>query len=582
MNSPRSIPSTHTRVGHKTLTPTLAACAVSLAFLALSSAAFAQNVDRMSASTQAAAPASASADPLGDFLQAHADQSPRAPRNAGDATVETKVWGWTIRSNNVGVLDAATVNLDETAMRAQGVDPAKGETIAAFLQARLLHAGHVSIVSSVRPDQHLIEIDERSVRVGAQGTHDYQRLFARDDGHPLSRNDLEAQVRLARAAAAINGDAVTVSLSNPISKGEAIASGVEPGEAEPADGANAPMPLYIASDTAKDAKIYGASATFSTYGQRYSGKNVGTLSGYGSPIDALQLDASVSKAAAGLSDDSRGGNFDDVSVGARYVSSQGVASLRFTQTYYKQGGELFTPFGVGGNISRVDAQWEKYLNSRLSIVADISALTQNQFIDVAGLTDRQNLLFGQFGFNYQEPGLGAQVRVLQGLAGGDNYNLAPLAGPFNPNFTALTVDGQKTFYLNEKLSIDLTADGQVGSNGTPSSVLFYGGGLGRGRAYTTGNIAGPSGFGASASLNYLVHPLAALYAGVDGAVVKPAGTTAQSESSVFAGVRTTTPIRLFSTRTSFTGDLGLSYGDKAPQGDKRGWAVGFMGTFTFQ
>ncbi|PRZ56385.1 hemolysin activation/secretion protein [Paraburkholderia fungorum] len=578
-SSPRSTPSAHSRVGHKTLTPTLAACAASLAFLMISSAACAQDAD-LTAAAQSSPAASASADPLGDYIQAHVDQSPRAPLNAGEATVETKVWGWTVRSNNLGLLDAATINLDEDAMRTQGVDAQKGETIAAFLQARLMKAGYASIVSVVHPDERVIEIGWRNVAVEASGPHNYFRLFSRDDGHPLSRNDLEAQVRLAQDAASINGDAVAVTLSNPMSASEEIASGQEPSEAGH-DRDAVDMPLSIQSTRATDSKTYGGALAFSTYGQRYSGKNVFTASAYASPADAVQVDVSASKAATGLSDDSRGGNFDNVSVGSRYITPQGVASLRFTQTYYKQGGELFTPFGVGGNIARVDGQWEKYLNSRLSLVGGVSLVTQKQFIDAAGLTDRQNLAFAQFGVNYQEPGLAASVRVLQGLAGSDNYNYAPLAGLFNPHFTALTFDGQKSIPLREKWWVDLTMKAQVGSRDTPSVAGIYGGGPGGGRYYTTGNIAGPDGLAGSSTLNYAVSPLATLYAGVDGAVIKPAVGDTQTQASVFAGVKTGHAIPIAHTKVSFAGDLGLSVGAKAPQGEKRGVAVGFFGTFAY-
>ncbi|CAJ3071439.1 ShlB/FhaC/HecB family hemolysin secretion/activation protein [Burkholderia pseudomallei] len=499
------------------------------------------------------------------------------------AVFSVQLLGWRVESNDTKLLDAATGQWGAQEAKALSVDAngrAEAQAFAVALQARALRAGFVSVHTIADPTVGVIRLSLLPVHVTQSGRNNYIRYFSGLDGKSVSTHQLEADTRLAQEAAAINGDHVAIALSNPTSSG-ADTSGNSASVA--GTDAGAAMPLTINSAAAEQSKTYGGSLAFSTYGQRYSSRDTLTESGYARVADGLQADLSVTEGLPGLpprGNDSSGGNFDAISAGLRDVTPWGIGSIRYSHTDYKQGGPDFRDFNINGTIDRVDTQFERPLSQNLSVFFGLSALTQRQSIGAADLDDRQNLLFAQAGVNYQGA-VGVSARVMQGLAGADNYNLAPLAGPFDSHFTAFAIDASKSFQLAPRWSLDLAASAQAGSQGTPSAMQFYLGGIGRGRAFTTGNLAGADGAAASATVNYAVLPNWTIYGGLDGGFVKPAGVSTQNETSVFLGVKTAHAIRIGHTGASASLDVGVAQPLSKPAGESGGPTIGVFATIGF-
>ncbi|ABO55042.1 ShlB/FhaC/HecB family hemolysin secretion/activation protein [Burkholderia vietnamiensis] len=507
------------------------------------------------------------------------------PDGFGVAPVD--LLGWRVESNDAKLLDAATGDWHEQDAKPLGVDVngrADAKALAVALQARALSAGFASVYTQVDPNRGVIRLNLLPVHITQSGRNDYLRFFTPIDGKPASASKLAAATRLTQESAAINGDHVAITLSNPtnpMSLDAAVASGNARAAAAGTDTGDA-MPLSIESQPADDQKTYGGALAFSTYGQRYSGRDTLTESGYARITDGVQANVSASQGLPGLpphGDDSNGGRFYSESAGVRGVTPWGIGSLLYSHTDYRQGGPDFRDFDINGTIDRLDAQFERPLSQGLSVFFGLSAATQRQSIGVAGLDDRQNLLFAQAGINYQGAIGILSGRVMQGLAGSDKYNLAPLSGPFDSHFTAVAIDARKSIALAPRWTLDLSASAQAGSSGTPSVNAFYLGGLDRGRGYTTGNLAGSDGVAASATIGYAVHPLWTLYAGIDGGIVKPAEIGAQTESSVFVGVKTSHPIRMGHVFASM--DFGFAKPLNGPAGERKSPTFGAFLTLGF-
>lgn len=495
-----------------------------------------------------------------------------------DVGVFSTEWlGWRVEANDSKLLAAATGDADakdggeQLPLDANGRADAK--TFAAQLQARALRAGFASVYTQADPDAGVIRLSYLPVHVteSSRSGNDYLRYFAPLDGHNVSARQLEAATRLTQDAAAINGDHVAISLSNPSASGAAA-----PASAAGTDAGSA-MPLAIASQPAGQgqgsSKTWGAGLTVSDYGARYSSPDTITESVYGRIADGVQADASASQGLPGLpphGDDSQGGHFFSESAGVRAVTPIGEASIRYSHTDYRQGGPDFGPFDVNGTIDRLDAQVSRPLSSTLTANVGLVGLSQRQSIGVADLNDRQNLVFMQAGVDYNGAIGSASARVMQGLAGSDNYNYAPLSGPFNANFTAFALDLNKSIPLATRSSLSLGARGQVGSSGTPSAVQFYSQNIG----FDVGNLAGPDGAELSARVNYAATPRWTLYVGLDATAIKPVSLSTQTESSVVFGARTAIPYHYGP--SAWTADVGFAQPTHAPEGTSRSPMLRFL------
>lgn len=487
----------------------------------------------------------------------------------GDGVQPVQLLGWRVESNDAKLLAAATGQWGAQDTKALGVDAsgrADAQKLAAALQARALRANFVSVYTQIDPPVGVIRISLMPIHVTQTGRNNYIRFFTPHDGKSVSTHQLEAATRLTQDAAAINGDHVAISLSNPNPSAAADASASATGAAASTSAGNA-MPLSInsqpAGQTGQGSKTSGGGVTVSDYGSRYSSPDTITESFYTRLADGVQGDVSASQGLPGLpphGDDSKGGHFYSESAGVRAVTPEGEASVRVSHTDYRQGGPLFRDFDVNGTIDRVDAQFSKPLSQTLTGNVAVVGVSQRQSIGVADLNDRQNFVFLQAGVDYNGALGYASARVMQGLAGSDNYNVAPLNGAFNPNFTAFALDLNKSIALAPRWSASLGVRAQVGSSGTPSAAQFYSQNAG----FDVGNIAGPDGAELSARINYAATPRWTLYGGVDATAIKPVSLSTQTESSVVIGARTALPYRTGG--LVWTGDVALAVPTHAPTG----------------
>ena len=300
------------------------------------------------------------------------------------------------------------------------------------------------------------------------------------------------------------------------------------------DGSGA-MPLEIGAKQTPD-KDWGGSATYSTYGQRYSGRDVVTVSGWKSIGHDTQLNANYSEGLSDLRKDSKGGFYHSANVGVDTVTSIGTVSVKAGHTEYKPGGDML-PYNIHGNIDRVDIELDMPLSAKTSVLVGGGYISQKTDIRGANLQSSSKFGYASAGVRYTGETGSATAKVIQGLGGSEQSNSVSLNGNFNPNFTAVNVEGRKSVDLGSGFGLDLYGTAQKSSKGTPGAMQFYGGGMDRGRAYHTGNIAAPSGYAGSVALTKKVSDSVSVYAGADGAVVYPDVGARQSQKSVFIGAK---------------------------------------------
>lgn len=432
---------------------------------------------------------------------AEADQGPAAVQE-GSATI--KIRGWSVRAP-AGEAAAALREISEEGS-------AEAAALSAEIQGALRAAGLISVAVTAYQDEKEIEV--RYLPVEVRGDERYAKFFRSLDGKPLDSDGLEAKARVAKAAARHNGESIAIGVSAP--QGGA-------------------MPMEIRG-TPAGGLGWDATAIFSTYGQRYSGRDVATLTAARGVGHDTQISFAYSEGLANLRDESRGGFYHSGMAGADVASESGVLSARASTTRYKHGGDLL-PYDIRGAVDRVDLEFDRPLSAAASLTLGGGYVQSKTEIRAAGLEGEQRFAYASAGARWAKGDFSGGAKIVQGLGGSESFNVAPLGGLFDPTFTAIQAEGRYGAALSEKVRVDLFAAAQAGTEGTPGPMQFYGGGPDRGRAYTTGNIAGPSGVAGSAVLTWQARERVALYAGADAAYVAPVAGPDLSQSSVFVGAK---------------------------------------------
>lgn len=414
---------------------------------------------------------------------------------------------WTVVVNSPRLLDVA-----QRAWSTPLTDPSK---IAQLVQEAARKEQILSTSASIDPQLKRIEVFERHVRLA--GTTQYLRFFKTLEGDVLMQGDLDAALRLAQTAARFNGDQLGIALNNPTQGSDA-------------------MELAVSDSQAKEHKDSGGSVSYSTYGQRYSGRDVVTGNYYKYLGNDSMVDFTLSEGLAKLRADSRGGYYHSLGVNYTKVLTRGILNVRYNHTKYKSGGDLL-PFDVRGISDRLDVEFEQPLSAYLSAVYGVGYIRQKTIIGAANMESTSSFGYASVGVQYQKDQFYGKVKLVQGLGGSRTFNVEPLGGEFEPSFTALQADAKYTIALNQKNRIELAGSAQVGTRGTPGSMQFYGGGLERGRSFSTGNIAGPSGVSGSITGVHDLNDRQSLYAGVDFARIKNNTGDSEKQSSAFIGLR---------------------------------------------
>lgn len=450
-------------------------------------------------------------------------QAPAEPR-------AIRAGAWTIVAEDAG-MSAAVGD-----MSAFGGKP--GMEVAQEAQSRAVRAGVASISATVDEQTMRIELRAAPIRVDKSGR--YARFFESLDGRPLEQRAFEAAVRNAQSAARFNNDRLDIGVGGVV------------------DGA---MPFAV-SEAATDDRRFGGAINLSTYGQRYSGRDLATLSAYANIGWDSQLTATESVGLPRLRSDSKGGFYRSSTIELSQATEWGVSTLRANSTSYKSGGALL-PYDMRGDSTRLDAELSHPLDASSDLLAGVGSSRSTTELRAARLADTQAFRYGMAGYRRQDESSSFGARVYHGLGGSETFNASPLAGAFSPTFTALQIDGRHGFDLGSGWGLDVFGAAQVGSKATPGPMQFYAGGIDRGRAFNTGNIAGPSGIAGSTSLSKSVGAGLLAYAGVDAAKIKQTLGGSVAEASAFVGLRGALG------DTGATLDFALAKALKAPKGESR-------------
>lgn len=347
----------------------------------------------------------------------------------------------------------------------------------------------------------------------------------------VTRDELELAAARMTPAAKLNGEAVNI---------EILAVDPQTGNAE----------IRTSSTPATDSQKAGASLGYSSMGQRYSGPDVATLYGWANIGNGQQLDASLAHGFADFSDDSKHGRYESGAFSYRKASAYGLTSVQLAYTDYKTGGS-FAPLDLNGTVSRATIEHAYLVTKALTAVGRLAYTENRQNLDLAQWTDKQSYtsLFG--GLRYQAASWAADAGIEQGLAGSRDYNVVPLLGRFSDHYTAFIANAAGNLDLGHGWTLTAKAGGQTGPDDTPSSAQFVLGGPDRGRSYTTGYAATPSGAYASLSINSPVFRGVQAYAGIDGAKGKPVIGADREAKSAFVGAR-------FAVAKAISGDIGFA------------------------
>ncbi len=464
------------------------------------------------------------------------------PAKAQDASAPAaiKVGAWSVVAADPRL--AAAIG-DMSGFEGQG-----GMAIAQEAQRRATKAGILSISAGVDESNRSVEIRAMPVKIRASSVG-YGRFFAHLDGSPLEADAFQAAIKNAQSAARFNNDRLEVKL----------------GSAD--QGA---MPLDVEAVPTVDSR-FGGALNLSTYGQRYSGRDLATLSAYANIGNDLQMSATLSSGLPNLRADSKGGNYASATIELNAATAWGLATVRANKTVYKSGGPLL-PYDLHGGSTRLDFEIDHPLGASSSALLGFGTVRSTTEFRAAKLTGSQTFRYAMAGYRWQDDGASYGARIYRGLGGMESYNVAPLSGAFDPRFSAFQVDGRLEYDLGKGWAFDLAGAAQVGTKSTPGPMQFYGGGIDRGRAFNTGNIAGHSGVAGSATISKDLGGGFGAYAGVDAAAMRQALGTTATQSSMFAGIRGP----LGSNGARF--DIALAKAIKAPAGEGR--SVGVMAMIT--
>lgn len=455
----------------------------------------------------------------GAWAQEAPAPAPKPAAKASEALQSSKAGEWTIRHSPQLAAAAAKVAGSGLA----------GAPLAEAAQAAAREQGLLSVGARVYEADKVVELTLAPTRVS--GDERYSRFFGRSDGVPLEQDDLNASLRLAQTAARFNGEAVDIKMGQP--------------------GADGSIPLEITGKDVKDAKKWGGVATFSTYGQRYSGRDVATISGWMNMGAGMQLNGSYSEGLSDLRKDSKGGYYHAMNLGLDKVLDIGTLSLKFGHTEYKPGGPMAV-YDIRGKVTRFDAELDIPISGNLSALVGGGYVLSSTNIRSAGLTGETAFGYASGGARYQGETFQITGKVYQGLGGSEKFNVTPLSGHFDPNFTAFNIEARKGFDLGSGFSLDIAGSAQKATKGTPGPMQIYGGGVDRGRHFHTGNISAPSGYTGGVTLTKKLGDNWAVYAGADGAVLKPEIGDDLRQKSVFIGVKGAAPEKGFSWDASIT------------------------------
>lgn len=391
----------------------------------------------------------------------------------------------------------------------------KGPESASALQARVAERlGVLSIDTRVDTASLIMSLELSPVSVKALGV--YGAIFNPLSGAPLTVHELEASSRVAQAAARNNNETLQVSLG------------------QASEGAGT-MPLDVDSAPSTDPRCSG-SGSFSSYGQRYSGRDIVSVSvgcrvGYETSV---QINAS--RGLSNWTKDSRGGHYNSYGVEVEHVFPWSISTTRYSETDYLTGGPLLA-LGQGGHVRSLSQEFAKPLSVSGTLIYSLGWTEQTSSFSSVGLDDKTSYYTGMIGYSWRKDASQANVKLQQGLTGRRSFNVTPLSGLFDPHFTALSVDARTAYKMFERWSAEFYGAAQVSSKGAPAAVQFYAGGLDRGRAFTPGNIAGPSGLAGSAAIVHSVTEAMSAYGGIDGGVSTQVVGRHLRESSAFVGTR---------------------------------------------
>lgn len=374
-------------------------------------------------------------------------------------------------------------------------------------------AGVISVETLVDAEAKTMSLDIVKASINADGA--FGRIFAPLDGAPVTKEGLEAKTRIAQEAARYNNESLSIKINN-------------------GEEAGSPMSVSVRSEAVLE-RSWGGNLTVSNYGQRYSGRDLATLSGYARLGHETQAQLALTTGLSGAREDSKGGFYRSGSLTLDHVFSMSIGSLRLSDTRYKQGGAL-RAYDQRGRIQRFDLELKVPLSAASTATYGGGFIRQETAFGAAGLTERASLSFVSVGYAYAAGPLSWNAKLTQGLSSSRSFNVAPLTGEMAPRFTALPVEARYGFDLDGGWALDLSGSAQIGSKGTPSSMQFYAGGPDRGRAFNTGNIAGPAGAAASAMMSKGLDNGFTIYAGLDAARVKQVVGPTLSQSSMFAGL----------------------------------------------
>lgn len=385
-----------------------------------------------------------------------------------------------------------------------------GKAVADAVVQLYREHGYLTIEARVKPAEKRIQVVEAT----AAPSGPYADFLP--SGEVLTVADADLAAARMTLAARLNGERVAVQ--------------VEPEQEGRAEVRTSAAPL-------EDRKQWGATAAFTTLGQRYAGADVGTLYGFRNLGSGQQIDASLSHGFPEWRDDSKGGRYENIALGWRRAGPEGATAVQFSHVDYKTGGPVAV-LDITGTVTRLAVEHSYLVTKELSAVGRLAAVENKQSFGILGWEDRQTFQAAFAGVRYASAQIAGDLGIEQGIGGHQSYNVVPLLGTFDKHYSALigNVAGNVGLWASGWV-LTGKAGGQTGAKGTPSSSQFYLGGPDRGQAYTTGYVATPSGWYASAVLNAPLVAGVQGYGGLDHAEGSPTVGADRQAKSAFLGAR---------------------------------------------
>ncbi len=378
-------------------------------------------------------------------------------------------------------------------------------TAAEKLMAAYHAAGYLTVEIVVAGD--LLTVRE----LGYSVSGDFADYLAPGDS-PLTAERVELATARMREVAAADGEAVLIQIG---------------------DSQGGPsVPVAANRQPLDDAERWGGSLGYSSWGSRYSGPDVFTLSGRGLLGSGVVATGSYSYAPDWRTE-AEGGQYQAGQLALTHFGRWGATRVSVSANDYLYGGD-YQPLEYGGNLLDASLYHSYRATAALTLGGGLRYVRDSVEFGLVGATDETRFVSALADVSYAADGFFGGLSLERGLWSDREVSFFPLAISGETHFTVATLDvGYRT--PGTGWALDVRGGGQL-AEGAHSANLMAIGGPGRGQSYASGFAVVEDGAYGSVAVRSPALAGFVGFAGVDGSRGSTVRDDSVSASSAFIGI----------------------------------------------